>query len=548
MKIAGEILRAHKVLHTWTGIVSGLLLFIGFSAGALTLFEVPLERWANVAVERGAPLWSEGDDSLVSQVLARHPSARKAFTLDVSPQGGRRARMTWQGGEECPGELCTERWQAEVRADGGVEVEKVQKAQIGQLIDLLHRTAGVPGVVAGEHVGVYVMGIASVLYFLAIVSGVILILPTLVRDLFALRTERSRKRFWLDAHNAVGIASLPFHIVISLTVIVFAFHDQFYDALSGVVYGKHPMFSPTPAAAEPYKVEALLPVTRLLDRVREEAPDFEITELLYLNLESVRPLVRVALENSREVVHGPSAAYLIVNPYSGEVLNERMVPGRRNVWTATVDSFFALHVGSFGGSPVRWMYFAMGLGGAFLFYSGNLLWLESRRRRQRAADVPAVEQSRSVYYMAALTVGVCLGSIIGLALCFSVAKLGPAQQAPSNDLLILVYYATFLSAVGWALYRGAARASVELLFSAGAAVLAMPISSVGALLMIARSTDSSLALLLSANLEHVAVDGAALVFAFIFLAAGKQTLHKVRRSSPDTIWYVSPRVAGTCRY
>lgn len=48
--------------------------------------------------------------------------------------------------------------------------------------------------------------------------------------------NKGTNRFWLDSHNVVGIISLPFHLIIALTVVVFAFHDVFYDGLS-LVYG-----------------------------------------------------------------------------------------------------------------------------------------------------------------------------------------------------------------------------------------------------------------------------------------------------------------------
>ena len=37
---------------------------------------------------------------------------------------------------------------------------------------------------------------------------------------------------------------------------------------------------------------------------------------------------------------------------------------------------------------MRWVYFVFGLSGAFLFYSGNLLWVEKRRRTRSATKAP----------------------------------------------------------------------------------------------------------------------------------------------------------------
>lgn len=66
------------------------------------------------------------------------------------------------------------------------------------------------------------------------------------------------------------------------------------------------------------------------------------------------------------------------------------------------------------------------MSGAFLFYSGNLLWIEARRKRQRAV------QPLSARLMAQATLGVCLGSVAGISAAFLTNKLlvlGPGQLA-----------------------------------------------------------------------------------------------------------------------
>ena len=46
MKIRSDILRTYQSIHTWTGITAGLLLFIGFFAGSITMFRVAIDDWA----------------------------------------------------------------------------------------------------------------------------------------------------------------------------------------------------------------------------------------------------------------------------------------------------------------------------------------------------------------------------------------------------------------------------------------------------------------------------------------------------------------------
>ncbi len=41
-----DLIRIYKSVHTWTGILTGMALFIAFYAGALTVFKEPIVRWA----------------------------------------------------------------------------------------------------------------------------------------------------------------------------------------------------------------------------------------------------------------------------------------------------------------------------------------------------------------------------------------------------------------------------------------------------------------------------------------------------------------------
>jgi uncharacterized iron-regulated membrane protein len=47
-----DILRVYKTVHTWTGIVCGLALFICFYAGAITMFKSELIDWVTSPATR----------------------------------------------------------------------------------------------------------------------------------------------------------------------------------------------------------------------------------------------------------------------------------------------------------------------------------------------------------------------------------------------------------------------------------------------------------------------------------------------------------------
>src|SRR5580698_2074283 len=90
-----DVLRVYKTVHTWTGIVAGLLLFIAFYAGAVTMFKDSLTEWVTPPETGTHAVSIERADALIEQTLAAYPAARRQFTLALGDDDGT-AHLTWQ--------------------------------------------------------------------------------------------------------------------------------------------------------------------------------------------------------------------------------------------------------------------------------------------------------------------------------------------------------------------------------------------------------------------------------------------------------------------
>src|SRR5690606_5613646 len=466
---------------------------------------------------------------LIEATLARHPQAANAFTLHLQQQENLPAPLTWATAEERL-QVAPQGW-ATLDGDGELLSGEFQPAPLAELIDVLHQTAGIPG---GDHhyLGVYVMGAICVLYVLALVSGLIVLLPTLAKDLFAVRAGRNRKRFWLDTHNVVGLASLPFHVVIALSVIVFAFHDQIYDALEKVVYRDQPLWERSAPDLTPQPVATLLPPAQLLAQLNAEAPDFVPRELHYLRADTASAQVRVTGQTPWQPQRDGQRGLVTLDAHTGALLDTAYLPGRENRWTAIINSFFALHFGNYGGALMQWAYLLMGFGGAFLFYSGNLLWIESRRRRQRGSLT--VTQRRTTLAMAAATVGISWGAVAGISCATLAGKWLAGSTVDLQNLYMTVYYGILLGAVAWAVWRGAARAAVDLLWLSAAATLAIPFSAVLGLLW------PQLPVWLHGAPELLMVDACAVVLGLTFAWMAQRAARHFAHNGSDTVWTLPP--------
>jgi len=474
-----DIVKTYKDIHSWVGIVSGLCLFIAFYAGALTMFEQPIQRWASPPVDLPAPVALDETPDLVAATLAEHPETARAYRIHLTTGPEAPARVSWDvGGSREHGPDAV--YGTSFNEAGELVTARIDASPVGQLIDVLHQQVGLP---FDHEIAMPIMGGISLLYAIALVSGVIVIIPSLAKDMFNLRLGRNLKRMWLDVHNALGIFSLPFHIIMALTAVIFAFHDQIYDIQGRVLYegdiaaqwaqDEHtrPAFDPQ----TPYMAPAAL-----VARFAEQAPGLTVTTLEYRRTPDGHVMGRLMGHDARHGMRGPTYGLAEFDAYSGDITDADYLPGHQEGWVAVVTSFFALHFGNFGGPPVRWGYFLFGLAGAFLFYSGNLIWIESRRKRLTKRH-GARAQSLSTRILGALTIGVALGSVAGMSLTIAAAKLLPGWVGGLRAAHTWIYYLTFLAAVGWAFWRGAGRGGADLLWLCAATTLLIPLVSLAGL-------------------------------------------------------------------
>ena len=532
--IKSDYIRIYKSVHTWTGILSGMALFIAFYAGALTVFKDPIVAWASPPAQ-SQRIALEQAPTLIARTLEKHPSVAAEFTLRLEQAPNLTSQLQWQVRDpqaDDHDDTGSRHYVASLDAQGSAVVEKITPSTLGGLIDTLHRVVGLPFDTDPNR---WFMGVVSALYAIALFSGVVVLLPSLVKDFFALRIGHNLKRMWLDAHNVVGIVSLPFHIIMAVTAVVFAFHDQIYDAQDKLVHGgkwatafQRPK-QPQQAVMTRDPAQMRTPA-ELLAIARQTAPDFVPYQLQYQHVTAPRAVVRIWGKDDGAVQPRARGGFMAVDPYSGKVINTDYLPGQQSGANLIISSIFALHMAAFGGSLVQWMYFLLGLAGAWLFYSGNLLWIESRRRRAAKGSDQLPVQRMDTRLMAAATVGVCLGCVCGISLSMLGAKWLYGRVEELGAWLLGLYYAMFFVALAWAFITGAARAGVHLCWAAAALTAALPLTSLLGMVLPALGLwhhDSS---------AQWGVDLTACLMAGSFALMGCAAARRSRSAPTDSVW------------
>ncbi|WP_291373150.1 PepSY-associated TM helix domain-containing protein [Acinetobacter sp. UBA6720] len=540
MKVRTDILRLAKELHTWVGICAGILLFICFFAGGLSMFQHDLSKWATPPQQSLHTVELHQYNDLVSQVQQRYPEAQKSFQINLNSKEFHHAPIQWQPAQsqvhdDHDFDTDQSAMLATLKPDGSLQVEQENLSKLGWLIEQLHETAGIPGMLGHHTLGVYVMGVVSVLYFLALMTGLIVLLPTLVKDYFAIRQGKNKKRFWLDAHNVIGITSLPFHILISVTVIVFAFHDLFYDGLGQLVAKGKPLFE-RPAAVQIVEPVPPLDVEKILLQVQQQAQGYEVSSVSFNNLDQpAKASARVSLYSPDQMLRGDNFDVMFFNPYQPAPYSTVNLNTQSSALDQLIRSMFSLHFGNYGGDFTRWLYLALGMGGAFLFYSGNILWIESRVKRQKNPNLALPAQRKDVQFIANLTIGSCLGTVLGIFMSMLIGRwayvLSPELHS-INAWFMYIYYAIFIFSLILSFVLGAARALPTLLLFIAVTLLLLPLTSMLALLLPEIGLWSSFSYLWW-------IDVFSILFAGLFLRFYRQAQARVQSAEVGSIWSVA---------
>lgn len=504
-------LRVFLSVHTWVGLISGMALFIAFYAGAISIFVHELQEWEQpVQAMPARDQALQQAQRLVDDALRERPQIAHGFTLTLPGEHGTKPWLYWyDAASDTP-------YRIESSTSGQGTEQRPARAGFVEFIYDLHFTAGLP-----RTVGSYLFGVICVLYGLALVSGVVLYAPMFLKDLFALRLGRNLKRFWQDAHNVIGMLSLPFHIIFAwsgavLTIgflLLAPFQFLVFDGKLLTVLEQD--FDVAPHVEPAGVSSGMLSVGELVQRAEQSLPGMAVESLFYHDAGDANVQVTAAGELPQRRLN--RIGHVAMSGTSGEVINA-LAPRDYPPGRATLGGLQALHYGDFGHMTVKWLYFLLGLAGAFLFYSGNLLWVEARRKRRQA------EQPRRTRLMAGLTLGVCLGCVAGVSAVFLAAVWLPPGWIASS------YFVVFFAAVIWALLRAPARAAHELLWLSALLTAGIPVAGwMG-------SGEHLVMALWQGHWNRFLIDATAIVMAVVFWRLAVATLRRGRDGEVNSVW------------
>ncbi|MCK8044636.1 PepSY domain-containing protein [Shewanella sp. 1CM18E] len=423
--------------HSWIGVIISPLLFVIFWAGAVTLFYEEVKQWAVVpqfplAIEQTEmPLQQIVEDKLAQhdfdyeehlmvQMPSEHDPYYKVF-LDLVRE---------EGMEDEHGEVVS----LLIDPNTGASVANRDDFFLGDFIYRLHYDLNLPG-------GTYLIGIISLFFFFALVSGVFIHAKKLFKHFFLYRNDKNRRDQLLDLHNVVGVMTLPFTLMYALSGLVFNLAIVYQIAFVVFIYqgDQDTLFKDAGFTLfdEP-RIEQSIDMSnayRIIEQARQQ-PDFYLRNVIFYNYGDESAIIQL---RGNDLANFSQKDEFFYRVNTGELLNKTDIENY-NVFRKGREIIATLHFGDFAGVDVRILYFILSIAICAMIVIGNMLWLDKRTLQQNVSP-------RSISIVRGLTLGGCGGLIVATTVAFFVERVLPASLQARADYLVYSFIATLVMAM-----------------------------------------------------------------------------------------------------
>lgn len=444
-------------LHTWTGLISGWVVFAIFATGTATVFRHEIEAWTRPSLSAQVDP-TAGLQRAYDHLRQTHPNM--SFLGVAAPTAQERDMQTyWSNTDGTFG-------QADLDPATGAPVTDAATSG-GELFYRFHFELMTP-----YPFGRLAACLAATFFVSAVISGVITH-KRIFSDFFTFRPEKGGQRAWLDGHNVLGVLALPFHLFIALTGVITLLAtfmpwpaDAAYGPDVAAFYGE--TAPETKIAPEPAKRAAVMAPLAPMIAEAQSRMGGHVTRMNIDNPGDAAARVTFYRDNSGRLSRPAQA--MVFDGVTGRAVFTSPPPGPAQ---ATNDLLYGLHMAEFSGPALRWLYFFGGLSGCGLIASGLVLWTVSRRRKLPDPARPYF----GFRLVEVLNVGVVMGVTLAIAGFFWASRLLPADLAERPTWEGRVFLAILAATILYSACRPQRRAWIETSAAAAVMFAAIPLMS-----------------------------------------------------------------------
>ena len=238
----------------------------------------------------------------------------------------------------------------------------------------------------------YVIGaIFSITLVISAVTGFYVHLK-IIRGMFQkTRGKKGLRLLFSDWHRLISLASLVLTLVLAVTAVYLGF-SRFSAAT-------HPQKAPPAASGQAHMVLPPLSIETYLNAAAEVFPQ-KRPEVIVFSPAPGGPLAIETREHERKFFR--TFSQVMLDSKTGAVLGQydALHAGYRPKLQGVM---LALHIGDFGGLPVKIIYCITGLTPGFLTVTGFVMWLKRKRLLAQKAEAHALSRPRVQEHLQSMT-------------------------------------------------------------------------------------------------------------------------------------------------
>lgn len=456
----GGIRQSQSVLHTWSGLLVGWVLFLVFIAGTAAYWRVELTRW--MQPEAGLPASAPVALEQAQQFLARTAPDAQRWSIELPGNRSSATAVSWQP-QGAPERRRGQRNPYQATLDAHGEPMQVRETRGGNFFYRLHFDLHYVPVLWAR----WFVSFCTMFMLVAIVSGVITH-KKIFTDFFTLRRGKGQ-RSWLDGHNALAVLSVPFHLMITYTGLVTLMTLYMPWAVDANYSGGRDAFFaelfPRAEKVQPSGVVAIPPaLADVLRRAELRWGDGHGGSLQVEQPGDAAMRITVRRQSGDRIADADQA---LVFDAAGQLVNEA---GVRSAAVVTRDGMIGLHAARFAPTAMRWLFFASGIAGTLMVATGLVLWTVKRR-----AQLPDPSRPHLGFRIVEkLNIGFVAGLPVAMLAFLWGNRLLPVDAAKRSDAEVTVFFIAWALCLLHAMLRAPRRGWVEQLALAGVLALALP--------------------------------------------------------------------------
>ena len=463
-KKAPGIRQTMSDLHIWAGLLVGWLLYAMFLTGTVAYFRDETSQWMRPELPQQTQV---PDPALVAQrlvdTLGRMAPDSPQWSFSLPDDRNNVSTAFWRNPKATSG-----RGFEDATFDPATGAKVAARDTLGgEFFYRFHFNFHYIPVIWGR----LLAGLCAMFMLVAIVSGVITHKKIFI-DFFTFRWGKGQ-RSWLDAHNALSVFGLPFHLMITysgLVTLMFLYMPWGSDlafktpverrALTAEISAFLPPAKPTGQRAE------LAPMAGMVQQAQQRWGHDNISRVVVTNPGDAAAQVVVVRGDVQRATHSPQ--YMVFEGATGKL---DRIKDKTGAAAETRGVLYALHLGRFADMPLRWLYFLVSLAGTAMVGTGLVLWTVKRRAKLPDPAKP--------YFGFRLVERLNIAAIAGLSIAMAgmlwANRLLPLDMAERSAWEVHSFFIVWGLSLLWAMARPAKRAWIELLWVATAALALLPL-------------------------------------------------------------------------